>query len=312
MPRYHRLLCPVDLSENSFAAIELATTVAKANNCKITFLYVSPLWLADEVYMSAPHVLDTMDVDLERLKKLKPTDDSIEFEHLIENGNAGPEVVKLSKHSDFVVMSTHGYGALMRLLMGGVAHYVLRNAKCPVVLFGNRKEAEVKTPGGKINNYYVTERMISISPIHEEDDMDSVLTKLQRARETAAPVVDAGGKCIGILTQTDIDQYLKLIERFEAKDETVLPEMFEVDPYGQRRKGNVDFHRVRRHMSRPAITVFNNETLDNAGEAFKADPSIHHLVVVDEDEHPVGILCQNDCQTRSDFDISIVPASSKE
>ena len=54
--------------------------------------------------------------------------------------------------------------------------------------------------------------------------------------------------------------------------------------------GGFDFNQVRRHMTAPAITISNRETLNTAREMFQHNPAIHHLVVVDQHEQPVGIL----------------------
>ncbi len=311
MSNFYRVLCPVDLSDNSLAAIKLATTIAKESNSKLVFMYVSPLWLPDEIYMADRFVVDTMEDDLKRLEKLRPSDASVGFEHIIENGNAGPEIVRMTEQCDTVVMSTHGYGAFMRLMMGGVAQYIMRNAKCPVVMFRSGKVSLAQGTPDKIEKQFVTELMLPATPVFADDKMATILACLEKARESAAPVVDERGKCIGILTDTDIVRYRELLQRFAAKDETVLEAMFEVNQYGQRRPENVDFHQVKRHMSSPAITVDNTETIYHAAEVFHADPSIHHLIVIDENQHPVGILKPASCEPRDSVKATENSATAK-
>lgn len=55
--------------------------------------------------------------------------------HFVE-GRPGKEIVKAaeSNHIDMVVLGTHGYTGLNRLIMGSVAEYVVRNATCPVLI----------------------------------------------------------------------------------------------------------------------------------------------------------------------------------
>lgn len=48
-------------------------------------------------------------------------------------GDPRDVIVELSEHHDLVVMGTHGRGGLTRLILGSVADYVVRHARCPVV-----------------------------------------------------------------------------------------------------------------------------------------------------------------------------------
>jgi len=50
-------------------------------------------------------------------------------------GRPGPTIVEFTKEHDInmIVMGTHGFKGLHRLLVGSVAEHVLRNADCPVV-----------------------------------------------------------------------------------------------------------------------------------------------------------------------------------
>lgn len=48
-------------------------------------------------------------------------------------GDPRDVIVELSAQHDLVVMGTHGRGGLTRLILGSVADYVVRHARCPVV-----------------------------------------------------------------------------------------------------------------------------------------------------------------------------------
>jgi CBS domain-containing protein len=69
--------------------------------------------------------------------------------------------------------------------------------------------------------------------------------------------------------------------------------MFEADKYGHIRCDNDSFQQVSRHMSQPVITVTNSESVESANQLFADNPEIHHLVVVDELNRPLGILYSN-------------------
>lgn len=293
MPKYNRILCPVDLSENSFAAINIATTFAKQHAAKIVFFYVTPLWDPATSNYGAAYIDRLIEDEKAKLHKLKPADASVEFEHRYEFGNSGPTVVKATAEADMVVMSTHGRGGIARLMMGSVADYVLRNSKCQVILVKSTeiaKESSIEEPKAEDRQSFVTEKMHSVAPVHAYETMESVLKSLNKAWETAAPVVDVKGKCIGVLTTTDIERFHDLQKRYEEKDESVIKEMFEVDEFGQRRTTNNNFDQVERHMTKNVISVRDNQSVEDAVDLFQANPKIHHLVVLDEDDHPVGIV----------------------
>lgn len=301
MSTFRRVLCPVDLSENSQAAIPLATTIAKQSDSKLIFLFVSPQWLPQDSMFGSEYIQDVLESEKKQLKKIRPSDPDVGFEHVFRHGNAGPEIVRESKACDTIVMSTHGYGAMMRLLMGSVAQYVLRNAQCPVVMVRNPRIQKVKEGDGKQSSdssgRFVTEVMRQVSPIQEDDNIDQVLADLDKANETGAPVTNELGECIGILTKTDIDKYRGLKERYDQKDLSVVGEMFETDEFGLRRPVNIEFDTVKRHMSSPVIMISNTETTEKACDVFAADQTIHHLVVVDDEQRALGIVEPSDCHS---------------
>lgn len=293
MPKFNRILCPVDLSENSYGAVSLATMLAKQNGAKVVFCFINSTWEPSAASGLQEYVEKIVEADKTRLYKIRPTDSAVEFEHQFLRGNAGPEIVKSSKKADMVVLSTHGRGGIARLIMGSVANYVLRNAKCPVYLVkGVEMESEQRTDDEQRaeSDFFITDIMHVVPPAHAFETMESVLKGLNKSRETAAPVVNESGNCIGILTTSDIEHFQSLQKRIDQKDATVVEEAFEVDKYGQRRCDNYNFDQVERHMTKDVISIQDTDTIQHAIELFEANPDIHHLVVLDEDEHPVGIV----------------------
>ena len=133
-----------------------------------------------------------------------------------------------------------------------------------------------------------------VAPVHSFDKIDAVLKQLDMSGESAAPVVDGSGRCIGILTETDIERYQVMLERFAARDETVIDEMFEVDQFGQRRASNLNFDQVERHMTHDPVVIGTNQSIRDAIMLLEENPNINHLVVVDEDHHGVGIVNAED------------------
>ena len=289
MNPYKKILCPVDLSENSQSAIALASTLAKANGATLAFLHVTPLWVAADGLSNSEYTEKIAEQDRQRFLELIPTDEQNEIEHLFLQGNPGPVIVRIANQFDLVVMGTHGRTGLKRLLAGSIAQYVMRNAECPVVLFRNEVVKGQKGVQTQPNAPYVTEVMRHVLPVKEFERMDDVLAELKKADQTAAPVIDDSGSCIGILTITDIERYRELKRRFQNRDETVLDDVFERDDFGIRRTNNHEFDWVKRHMSKPAITLGVDECCEKASDLFSTHRDINHLVIVDEKSRPVGI-----------------------
>ena len=75
------------------------------------------------------------------LEKIQPPDSNDQVEHLLEEGEAAAEIVRVARDipCDLIVMGTRGRTGLGRLLVGSVAEKVLRDAPCPVLI--------MKSPG---------------------------------------------------------------------------------------------------------------------------------------------------------------------
>ncbi len=292
MSNFNRILCPVDLSENSLAAIDLATSIAQKHKSKLCFFYAAPQWLPEEAMLGLDYTKSVVEEREKRLRRLRPTANDVQFEHQMVFGNAAPEIVRASATAGMIVMSTHGYSGLIRFVIGGTAQYVLRNSKCPVILFKPIVVAkgEPVAEHEEDDRSFITTTMHHVASIHEHDSMIAVVNELQSAGETAAPVVDGAGQCIGILTTTDIEKYQSLKQRYEAYDQSVVEEMFEVDKYGQRRSSKFDFDQVKRHMTKDAISIGVNESVHAAAELIEENATIHHLVVLDGMNRAVGIV----------------------
>jgi len=300
MTEFKNILCPVDLSENSLAAIDLATSLAKQSGAKLDFIYVAPQWLPEEAMFGSEYIRETVAEEKSEFLQIRPSDSEVEFDHLFVNGNPGPEIVRAAASHDLVVICTHGRSGLFRLLMGSVAHYVLRHAVCPVISYraSSKKHAAPAQNQEREPKHFVSELMHHVTPIHGYEKMDVVIAELEKAKQTAAPVVDEMGNCLGILTVSDINKYRDLQQRYEKRDASVVDEIFEVDEFGQRRAGASTFDQVHRHMTSPVVTITNSQSCRKAQELFDSNKDIHHLVVVDETQRPIGIVVSGDLLNR--------------
>jgi nucleotide-binding universal stress UspA family protein len=132
------ILCPVDFSKPSEAAIAHASALARRHGARLHFVYVYEPTFADGYMMGMPTQPPPADLEplCGRLKALHPTgDDDVECRHELIFGFPGASLIGYAATNDIdlIVMGTHGRTGPSRLLMGSVAEAVVRSASCPVL-----------------------------------------------------------------------------------------------------------------------------------------------------------------------------------
>jgi nucleotide-binding universal stress UspA family protein len=142
MARIERILCPVDFSEGSRHAVDLALAIARWYNATVTALHVSPpIALAPYIdplvhplpLVRRPEDLENMRLQLALFVEQESGDFSITS--VVTEGNIAGEIVRSAEktRADLVIMGTHGRSGFQRLMLGSVTESVLRHASCPVL-----------------------------------------------------------------------------------------------------------------------------------------------------------------------------------
>jgi nucleotide-binding universal stress UspA family protein len=180
---FERILCPVDFSDLSKAALHYAATLAKCSGARLTVLY------ADH-FEPPPYFIEG---GLEALKAQYREAERYARKHLerFVKGVLGPaEGLELlvveglpadairntaaGSGSDLIVMGTHGRGGLNRLMLGSVTERVLRESRIPVLAV----RGQAKEPIGRI-----------LCPVNDSDAARNALrTAVALARCTGAGV----------------------------------------------------------------------------------------------------------------------------
>ena len=126
----NRIVCPVDFSASSDAALIMAATVASQFDATLYIVHVEEI---PRESMSA--VGDESSEYQKLLDSRVPPSEDVEYEHHYLRGKVSDEIIVFAKarNVDLIVMGTHGRTGLARLLMGSVAECVVRNADCPVL-----------------------------------------------------------------------------------------------------------------------------------------------------------------------------------
>ena len=110
----------------------------------------------------------------------------------------------------------------------------------------------------------------------------------------SAPVVDAGGACIGIITRSDLVNFqAELPDVNQRVDHGTSFEISQSDPEGSLELVPHPFDEVERHMTRYIQTTRISDSLYQASRVMCLQ-QIHHLVVLGDNGKPEGILSSLD------------------
>jgi nucleotide-binding universal stress UspA family protein len=143
-----QILVPVDGSEQSFEAIELACALAKDSGDTLRLLHVVPnkeipeglkRFAAVEHINSSPvYMYETAVAEnvLNVAKGRAADRGAKDIELSIEHGDAAKRILEVAdrEHADTIVMGTRGLSDIQGLVLGSVAHKVTHGASCRVVV----------------------------------------------------------------------------------------------------------------------------------------------------------------------------------
>jgi nucleotide-binding universal stress UspA family protein len=157
MIEIREILYPTDFSETSRHALDHAVVIAKWYEARITALHVRraplfpppPILAAGFADAAPPAMPNYRECEEELRALLEPARRAgIELQVCIEEGTAARTILDYahSRHSDLIVIGTHGLGGFERLMLGSVAEKVLRNAPCPVMIVPPAVETASKVP----------------------------------------------------------------------------------------------------------------------------------------------------------------------
>ncbi len=137
----NHIIVPVDLSDNSLKALDAAVTLHRLQPAvKVTLIHVmEPLILNyGEFFPTAvsptPEQIEAAEKSLISLKERFSGE--VALDTLVVEGKAWDSICTLAKEkgADLVIVSSHGYTGLERLLLGSTAEQVVRHAACAVMV----------------------------------------------------------------------------------------------------------------------------------------------------------------------------------
>jgi nucleotide-binding universal stress UspA family protein/predicted transcriptional regulator len=180
---------------------------------------------------------------------------------------------------DAIVMSTHGRGGVSGWFLGSVADEVVRNVDRPVLLVSARAIA-ARTTGQQ----HVRDVMTSdVMTLQDDESLVVALRKLVRRRASGAPVLDAEGRLVGVISQRDIMSWHERAVKELSKQSLLVP-----GEYLRR----LQAERVRTVMTTSPTSIPESASLQAAMALFR-ERGIHRLPVT-RDGRVVGIITGSD------------------
>ena len=141
MPEFKKIICALDLSDQSKQVAEYAAMVAKLSGASIIAVYAAPTLTQYTGFHVPPNTIDNFVGEIVSGAEQSMSDfvaenfQGVDARGLVVVGYAAEEILKLSEveQADLIVMGTRGRKGLDLILFGSVAEKVVKSAKCPVL-----------------------------------------------------------------------------------------------------------------------------------------------------------------------------------
>jgi nucleotide-binding universal stress UspA family protein len=144
MPKadWKRIVCPIDFSDASKAALETAAELSKRYGAMVALFHAYPVpgyTFPDGSFVASSKMMDELSTQAQKhLEEWKAIAEGLGIKHVeaaTAIGEPAHEILEFCKaqQADLVVIGTHGRTGLQHALMGSVAERVVRRATCPVL-----------------------------------------------------------------------------------------------------------------------------------------------------------------------------------
>lgn len=139
LPASRAILCPIDFSDGSRAALSYAAAIADRRRVPLTVLAVDDPLLASAAV--AAH-LGTLSLETERQLRRFVSDtvagapNAADIAFRVATGKPAPEILRIARELDsaLIVMSSHGRSGVSKQFFGSTTERVLRETTVPVLV----------------------------------------------------------------------------------------------------------------------------------------------------------------------------------
>jgi universal stress protein A len=142
--KIRKILVPIDFSETSKRALNVAIAFAEQFNGKISLIYVTTPHAipTEEGFVSAnlSFVLKTNELLLSKLAEERIPEELLEGT-MVKVGKPYSEIVEAArKNIDLIIMTTHGNTGFKHFCIGSTTEKVVQHAPCPVLTVCDKKQ----------------------------------------------------------------------------------------------------------------------------------------------------------------------------
>lgn len=139
---WKRICCPIDFSDTSRAAMEVAADLARRFGAELVLLHAYPVpgytFPDGSVVASARMMQELADQVARHLGEWRKSAEALGAARVSTATSVGEPAAEIVSHAaakgvDLLVLGTHGRTGLEHALMGSVAERVVRHAQCPVL-----------------------------------------------------------------------------------------------------------------------------------------------------------------------------------
>ena len=141
MPALKKIVCALDLSDQSKQVADYAIMLAKMSGASIVAVYAAPTLTQYTGFHVPPNTIDNFVGEIvsgaERSMSdfVAETFQGVDARGVVVVGYAAEEILALAEaeDADIIVMGTRGRKGIDLILFGSVAEKVVKSSKCPVL-----------------------------------------------------------------------------------------------------------------------------------------------------------------------------------
>jgi nucleotide-binding universal stress UspA family protein len=161
--RLKKILVTTDFSKFSMAGVRYAAWLAEKLGASLGLAHVvepAPTFGGVEASALARNDLEVVELAERQISKLahRLSKKGSLVRSFVRYGKAFNEIARLARarEVDVIIMATHGYTGLKRILLGSTTERVVRHAPCPVLTIPSRPKAELhRSPGMRLRKIIV-------------------------------------------------------------------------------------------------------------------------------------------------------------
>ncbi len=135
---FRKILCPIDFSDNSMAALGQAAKIAQRDDALLYLMHVEFVPMGNVAELAQDVTLSTEPAKLRLEQATRKLVANVRHEILVQFGRPAELIEKAAENFDvdLIILATHGRTGIDRLFLGSVAEHVVRRSERSVLSFG--------------------------------------------------------------------------------------------------------------------------------------------------------------------------------